>query len=171
MRSTLVLFVPQAEPIVGAWRRAHDPAAAADLGAHVTLLFPFVPPPQIDDGVLDRLQEQFANGPGISGELELHFDRVARFPDLCYLALANVDEVRRKIIALSAAWPEYPPYEGRFPDPVPHLTIAHGDETLFASIEAEVSGALPLVARARHVSLAVEDDSDRWREHARFPLA
>ena len=27
-----------------------------------------------------------------------------------------------KARSLAAAWPAYPPYENRFPDPIPHLT-------------------------------------------------
>jgi 2'-5' RNA ligase len=169
-RSALVLLVPEADPVVGGVRLTHDPLARAGLGAHVTLLFPFAPALRIDDDLLARLREQFSRAPDIAGAIELRFDRLARFPGVAYLALADPERVVLKIRALAAAWPEYPPYEGRFSDIVPHLTVAHGDEQALASAEAELNAALPIVATVRFASLFLGDDDGRWREHARFPL-
>jgi len=169
-RSSLVFLVPEADPLVGRLRLAHDPAARAGLDAHVTLLFPFVPPESIDGAVLRRLEDQFARDPEISGDVELRFDRLARFPDgVSYLALAD-EAVKSKIRALAKAWPEYPPYEGRFPDSVPHLTVAHGDDEVLASAEVALASALPLVVTVRFASLIIEDDAGRWLEQTRFAL-
>ena len=165
-RSALVLPVPEADALVGRLRLAHDPSARAGMGAHMTLLYPFLPAAQIDDGVLARLEEQL----GHAGAVELLFDRLARFPGVSYLALADTEAVSSKIRALAAAWPECPPYEGRFADVVPHLTVAYGDDLLLDAIEAELAPALPLLVPARTAMLAVEDAVGRWRERARFAL-
>jgi 2'-5' RNA ligase len=136
----------------------------------VTLLFPFAPALRIDHGAQARLEEQFSRAPGIAGAIELRFDRLARFPGVSYLALADPEQVVIKIRALAAAWPEYPPYDGRFSDIVPHLTVAQGDEQALASVDAELRAALPIVAKVRFASLFLGDPSGRWREHARFAL-
>jgi 2'-5' RNA ligase len=169
-RSALVLLVPEADPVVGKLRLAHDPAARAGMPAHVTLLFPFVPASRLDDVVLSRLKEQFARAPEIRGSVRLHFDRLARFPGVSYLALDNAAPVVAKIRALAAAWPEHPPYEGQFADIVPHLTVAHGDEAVLAAVESELADSLPLVAELRYATLVAEDDNGHWREHTRFAL-
>jgi 2'-5' RNA ligase len=165
-RSALVLPVPDADALVGHLRLAHDPSARAGMGAHVTLLFPFLPAAQIDDGVLARLEEQLRH----AGSVELRFDRLARFPGVSYLALADTEGVSAKIRALAAAWPECPPYGGRFADIVPHLTVAYGDDPLLDAIEAELAPALPLLIPVRTAMLAVEDATGRWRERAQFAL-
>jgi 2'-5' RNA ligase len=166
MRSALVLLVPQAEPIVGALRRAHDPVASLGIGAHVTLLFPFVPAERLDDDVLARLARELAGW----APLRLRFDRVARFPDVAYLALADAEMCAALIHALAAAWPECPPYEGRFTAIIPHLTIAHGDEGVLAAAEREVAPHLPLTARIERASVLVEDARGWWEERAHLPL-
>jgi pimeloyl-ACP methyl ester carboxylesterase len=45
--------VPEAERVVRRHRERFDPAALAGVPAHVTVMYPFVPPPQIDNIVLD----------------------------------------------------------------------------------------------------------------------
>ena len=169
-RSSLVLLIPEVDPVVGSLRREHDPAARAGLGAHITMLFPFVPAARIDRTLLGQLETQLARAPGISGALELRFDRVGRFPGLSYLALADPEVVAVKIRALAAAWPDYPLYEGRFPDVIPHLTVAHGDEAVHATVERELTPVLPLVVRVRVASLVVEDDAGRWHIHTQLAL-
>jgi hypothetical protein len=166
-RSALVLPIPEAEPIVGALRLAHDPSARAGMGAHVTLLFPFLMADRLDGPVLARLERHFAH----AGAVDLCFDRLARFPDVSYLALADDGPVVAMIRALAAAWPECPPYEGRYPDIVPHLTVAHGDEGTLAAVDSALaSAALPLWVRSAEALLVVEDAAGRWRERARFAL-
>src|SRR5687767_4218325 len=161
LRSSILLLVPEAEPLVGQLRYAHDPAAFAGIGAHITLLFPFMPAPQIDDRTIARIGAQLGRGP-----LELVFDRVARFPGLAYLALEEPAHVIARIQALAAAWPEYPLYEGKFPTITPHLTVAHGDDQVLADVEAELGPQLPFATTLRHAQLFVEDEANVWHERA-----
>ena len=164
LRSSILLLVPEAEPIVGEHRMAHDPAAFAGIGAHVTLLFPFMPAPQIDDATIARIAATFGRGP-----LELCFDRVECFPGLCYLAPDDDAEIVGLIRGLQTKWPEYPLYEGKFPRIVPHLTIAHGADDVLDAVTADVAPKLPLVTTIERASLFVEDASI-WHERASFAL-
>ncbi len=165
-RSSLMFTVPAAEPLVGALRAAHDPAAFAGVPAHITLLFPWKPPAQISDADLDAVSAHLA---GI-GTVELRFDRLARFPGLAYLALADPKPVIALIRGLAKAWPAYPPYEGKHPQIVPHLTVAHGSDDVLDTVEPHFAGVLPLVTTVDHVSLFTEDDTDHWHERTRFSL-
>ena len=47
-QSALVVVVPDAEFLVEVVRSAHDPAAAAGIPPHITVLYPFLPPKQLD---------------------------------------------------------------------------------------------------------------------------
>ena len=57
--SALVVLVPEAESLVQAFRDRYDPSAAAGVPAHITLLYPFRPPGEIDRAMLDDLRGWF----------------------------------------------------------------------------------------------------------------
>jgi hypothetical protein len=158
-RTALIVPVPEAEPAVGALRLAHDPSAALGVPAHVTILFPFAPPETLDeaavaellgrfpafDFVLDRI-ERFEDG---EGAVWLHPEPSAPFVDLT--------------AAVAQRWPDHPPYEGAFDEPIPHLTVST------QPIDLDV--ALPIPCRARVVVLIEEAEEDgRWLERRVFPL-
>jgi hypothetical protein len=73
--------------------------------------------------------------------------------------------------AVFQAFPDYPPFEGKFPTVVPHVTVAHGDEPLLCEIEVELRIALGSGIRAHcHELLLIENSSGRWEEMHRFAL-
>jgi hypothetical protein len=55
----LVVLVPEAEALVKPFRDRYDPSAAAGMPAHITLLYPFKPPDEIDEATLDDLRRCF----------------------------------------------------------------------------------------------------------------
>jgi hypothetical protein len=59
--------------------------------------------------------------------------------------------------------PEYPPFEGKFPTVVPHITVAHGDEALLCEIEVELRIALPATGVPAQCSelVLIENSSGR----------
>ena len=63
LSSGLIVEVPEVEPAVGELRSRLDGNARLGIPAHITVLFPFVPPAEIDDGVLRRLAGIFAAVP------------------------------------------------------------------------------------------------------------
>ncbi len=64
--SALVIIVPTAEPVVGSFRARYDPSAAVDIPAHITVLYPFMPPEKIDDQVEADLGALFLARPAFS---------------------------------------------------------------------------------------------------------
>ena len=154
-RTALIIPVPEAEPAVGAIRLARDPSAALGVPAHITILFPFLPPDKVEEAAL---RELFGHFPAF----EFTLDRVERFENgLVWLH----PEPFRRFADLTAAvwqrWPEAPPYGGAFDEVIPHLTVSE------TPLDLDV--ALPIAARAHEVVLIEEDEpSGRWS--ARFHI-
>ncbi|WP_340378844.1 2'-5' RNA ligase family protein [Streptomyces sp. SS7] len=165
-RSGLVVRVPEAEPLVRAWRDRLDPSARAGVPAHVTVLFPFLDADRIDEGVRADLGVILAR----HASFEARFDRCGRFPGVLYLAPATDAGFRCLTEAIVERWPDHPPFGGRFDDVVPHLTVAQGqDEAVVQKAEAGLLAGLPVVTRVSAVDLLVHDGT-RWHRRASFPL-
>lgn len=166
MRSALVVTVPEAEPVVREWRLRHTQDAPLGMPAHVTVLFPFVPPERLAEAEA-RVAKLVAAAPAF----EVAFASTARFPGVLYLAPEPTQPFVALTEATVAEWPEHPPYKGVHETVVPHLTVAESeDSALLERIAAEVEPQLPIETRVGAASLFVEDDEGRWSEHSRLPL-
>ena len=166
MESAILLEVPEAEPLVGAWRLEGDVSAALGVPAHVTLLYPFAE--NVDPGIIEELRFFFA---GVDG-FPLQFSSVGEFPEVVYLAPDQSVELTGLIEALARRWPDHPPYGGVFDEVVPHLTVVDTpDPDLRARARAGVVGGLPVRSVASEASLWVHEEGARWACLARFPLA
>lgn len=159
--------MPEAETLVGAWRERHDAAAAAGLPAHVTVLYPFLPAHRIETSDVGRLNAFFAANPTIPYALA----DVRRFPGVVYLAPKPDAPMRELTVGLWALYPEYPPYGGKYPAVVPHLTVAQTEETaVLDEVEAALKPGLPIWCHATEAWLMVEGEHGRWRTSHRFRL-
>ncbi len=165
--TALVVTVPEAEPLVSEWRAQHDWSAQRGVPAHITILYPFVPTELVDDGVLGQLRDLFAAEPAISFELA----RVARFPEVAWLAPEPSGPFRHLIELVAASFPDYPPYEGAHDVVIPHLTVAEGGPDLQERVEAAIASHLPIRAYTRDIAFLHEDDEGLWREAHRFALS
>jgi len=169
--TTLVILVPEAESLVQTFREKYDHSAAAGMPAHITLLYPFKHPDQVNDFLVDDLRMLF------SSHTRFQFSLVSTrgFPGVLYLAPEPPVPFKKLTRAIATQYPETPPYGGTFPDTVPHLTVAQrcSSEEL-VSIEEEFSrvsaGRLPIHATATEVCL-MEKRGGRWRNHTSFALA
>ena len=168
LRSGLIVTVPQAEPAVSAWRSQLDPRAALGVPAHLTVLFPFVPPAGIDEATRTTLREL------LSSVTTFDFSLVATrwFADTVVWLAPDPDAPFRVLTqAVADAFPAYPPYGGQFPDPVPHLTIAdRGPPEAMHAAEQQLQRALPIRSIAGSVTLLTELPTGRWDQTATFFL-
>jgi hypothetical protein len=137
--------------------------------AHLTVLFPFVPPAAIDEAVLARVREVVGGGEPFTATLT----RTGWFTDrVLYLAPQDPAPFVALTEAVVRAFPDQPPYGGRFAEVVPHLTVGEGapPDTLRPA-EADVARHLPITVPVTEVALLVgsaEDDS--WRVLHRVAL-
>jgi 2'-5' RNA ligase len=165
--TALICRVPEAERYIARYRERYDPSARRNVPAHVTILYPFVPLAQIDDAVLARLREIAA---GVRC-FDYRLAETRRFPVALYLAPEPDHSFAALTSAVWRAFPDYPPFEGKFETVVPHVTVAHGDEPQLCEIEVELRIALAPGIRARCSEMVlIESSSGRWEEMHRFAL-
>jgi 2'-5' RNA ligase len=170
-RSAIVVPIELPDAL-DAIRREHVENANLGVPAHVTLLFPFVPPKAIDQATLARVAAVVSLEPAFGVE----FREVRRWmsggtgdslvwlppePPAPFVALTE---------ALSAAFPEHPPYGGAHDEVVPHLTLATDDPARFDSIEAQARPLMGFRRSVRAASLLVEGPDGRWSTRHRFSL-
>lgn len=171
IESALVVAVPEAEDLVSSFRDRHDPSAAEGIPAHVTLLYPFLPLDRIDGAALDELGRCFASFAPIRYRLA----SIRRFgSEVLYLAPEPDEPFRQLTRAIWHRFPETPPFGGRHPDIVPHLTVANlADPLAFETVASAFTQAavsrLPIIAFAAEVAL-MENVGGRWRRRTSFSL-
>lgn len=151
-RTMIAALVPAAEPVVGAFRDELDPTARRGLGAHLTLVYPFVEPAAVTNTTVTALRDAVGVVPAFDvtfGELRWFSDRVLWLaPDGDAVAgLREVADVVR------TAFPEVPA-ENR--ELVPHLTVGLRRAASVASLraaQAAIVPRLPLTTRVDRVAL------------------
>jgi hypothetical protein len=169
-QSGLIVEVPEEEPAVQRHRARLDGSAALGVPAHITVLFPFMPPGMIDAAVRTRLSDLF----GAISRFCFRLDRTDWFGgDVLWLAPDDPGPFRVLTSEVCRAFPAFPPYGGLVGDVVPHLTV--GDRQPLPQLRAaeeSVRACLPIEARATAVTLMTQlSAGGRWARAAAFGLA
>ena len=127
-----------------------------DLPAHVTVLYPA-------PGDVVALTEVL--GPFVP--FEVTFAALDRFPGILWLAPEPAEPFVALTEAVVERFPSFPPYGGRYPSIIPHLTVAASalDETA-----ALVEPLLPLRSCVDAVALYESADGRHWQELQTFDL-
>ena len=164
-RTGLVIPVPAADPLLASVAARYPGTVREGVGAHVSLLYPFVPVPELDEDVTDTLSELFAGQPWIP----VTFRQCRRSQGFVYLRPDPGDELEALTNRARRRWPGVDG-ERAHNDIGPHLTVAMGaTEEAAATIEREVTAALPVSAQLREVWLVAFDG--KWGLHSRFQLS
>jgi hypothetical protein len=172
LRCGVVVLVPEADDVVGAQRSRLDRSAGWGVGAHVTVLFPWVSPDRHSEDVLVRLAAAVASVPAF----ECLFRRSSWFgQDVFYLEPEPAEPFRALTRAAWAAFPDHPPYLGAHDEVTPHLTVGHAPLATpddLREAEAAVLPLLPVRTTVDHVSVVAghESDAGPWRLVAELPL-
>ncbi len=166
--SGLVLLVPELAPVIDDLRARHDPAARQGMPAHVTVLYPFMPPVRLSRTRRRRLADVVRSFPA----MQLTFVRVGRFAEVLWLAPEPPEPIVALVRAVAAAFPDYPPYGGQFDTIVPHVTVAHGEGLALGALEPELRTrvARPVTCHVDSVRL-FSTVRGKWRELDSFALA
>lgn len=170
LHSVLLAEVPEAENLVAPHRRRLDSNAALGIPAHVTVLFPFLPGHALDETVRGDLARLFASVP----RFPVTLDRTGWFGEnVLWLGPRDPAPFRALTGLVFAAFPQYPPFEGRHDEVIPHLTVGHSRPAgELRAAEAAVRPGLPVSGSVTAVTLMTgpADDSAPWTRVATFPL-
>jgi len=166
----LVITVPAVEPLVATIRRRHDPTAALGMPAHITINYPFLPERTVSPEVIAILTELCARTPSFTFRLT----EVRRFPTVLYLAPEPPERFEQLIAVVARRFPDSPPYGGRFPQIIPHLTVAQIDDRsaldqVAREFQDAVRAHLPVTCRATEVTL-LHNPPGLWETREAFAL-
>jgi hypothetical protein len=156
-RTALIVEIPEAEPQVADLRLRLDSSAARGVPAHITILSPFLDAEHVDEEALAELFAKFRS-------FDFELDRVERFEEgAVWLHPQPSAPFEDLIAAVWQRWPDHPPYEGAFDEPIPHLTVSE------TPIDLDVR--LPIASRAHEVTLIEEvEPGGAYATRLRIPL-
>ena len=166
----LTIMVPEAEAFVCSFRAEYGHRADGGVPAHITVNHPFCPAVAGEEQMEEKLAGLFSRMAAFTFALT----EVRRFPAALYLAPEPEEPFKQLIAAVAARFPESPPYEGKFTEIIPHLTVAYLEdeqeiEVVGAALAAAAAKALPITAEVRNVQL-IEKVGNVWRERRSFQL-
>jgi 2'-5' RNA ligase superfamily len=165
--TALVVPVPEAERLVGRYRRLHTPSGSQGMPAHVTLVSPFVPASRFDRDREAATRTLIATAAGF----EFSLVATRRFERTLYLAPEPAAPFVELIEALADSFPEYPPYAGTVTEIVPHVTVAQGDDELaLGQFAAALEPSLPVACAAVEATLFERREDGRFHARVSFPF-
>ena len=153
--TAVVIPVPEAAAVVDSSEPGMPP--------HVTLLWPFVRRPR------GRHRRGLADIAAAHARFDFTLTRVGEFPGAVYLAPEPAAPFVGLVRAITTKWPRRQPYDGKYGDVIPHLTLRLGGAPLTDEERAELEAALPIRCSATEILLLVPDGGG-WREVYRLPL-
>jgi 2'-5' RNA ligase len=166
--SVVLIPVPEAEDAVSRLREKLDPEGALRVPAHITVLYPFVPPDRLDDTTIGDLAAAIASVSSFEAELT----RVEWFGEsVLWLAPEPAERFQELTDAVRRRFPGYLPYGGAHGEPVPHLTVGAGapvDELRAGA--RDVAAKLPIHTRIGRALLMQGLPDAGWQVRAELPL-
>jgi len=169
-QSALIVRVPEAESYVSHYREQYDSSAKLGVPAHITVLYPFIPPELITSSIIEEVQAAVSCVTAFAFQLA----KVGRFPGVVYLAPEPSDPFVSLTRAVAHAFPDYPPYRGQYAGTVPHLTAAQTAEPEQSAVAAELHKLLEnsgsIVSSCDELVL-IENSTGRWEQMHVFSLA
>jgi hypothetical protein len=160
----LAILVPEADSVIGEWRRQYDWSAVRGLGSHITILFP------IDSSVCvgqrcRALESVFSEHASFNFVLR----EPRRYGNYVYFAPEQINPFVKLTETAMAVLPETVPYRVMSDCVTPHLTVAHSqDENILQHICAGLT-AVSIESTALNIEL-MEYRDNAWNSHMRFPL-
>ncbi|MDR6319240.1 2'-5' RNA ligase family protein [Actinoplanes couchii] len=161
----MLVAVPAAEPVVGGLRARFDRSASRGMPAHITVVFPFLP---ATAAVVTELRSIIAAVPRFTVTLA----SVGWFGQrVVWLAPEPAGPLRELTRLVVDRFPGVRPYDGRFTEVVPHLTVGHDQpHRVLLDAAAEVEPQLPIDVPVSSVHLMASVAGGNWNTVATFEL-
>lgn len=153
-------------PALEALRRASVKDASRGLPAHITLLSPFVRDGELDAALRRRLAGIFNRHLAF----DYHLIGPKASSDTIYAGVDSERPFLELYRDLSVAFPDFPIYEVRDAEFIPHVTIAGGLAPDKRIVTDRAWHALPTRRRAHTVELIAPGPDRRWATVWRFRL-
>lgn len=156
--SAIVFFVPELDSVVERARSSCPKSVDPGIAAHITVNYPFM----IQEDDLQAIVARLAHSVEEFRAFEFRLTELRRWRTTLYLT-PEPDSVFRAIIAaVWKAFPQSPPYGGKFRDVVPHLTIVESSDldeidALESELRAHSTVRLPITACAKEIHLIARD--------------
>lgn len=148
----IVIPIPSWDGFVRRWRPIVDAEPPVGIPAHITLLYPFVPP----DAVAIEIPklEQVAR---TTAPFDFELREVGWFDDeVVYVSVEPEAVFSRLTSRLVEVWPDCLPYGGAHEPPTPHLTIGVGGaRSRMRRVADAASSRLPDRCRAEELAVMV----------------
>ena len=157
-----VVLVPALDvgQLVRELRIQYDPSAAAGVPPHITLMFPFIPPSDLTEAIVDSLGTLISTTRGF----EFVLARVKQFEQgVVYLEPEPAEPFAQLTREISRQF-QILPFGGDFGDePVTHLTVATLAPTSTRErLVNQLGAVMPIVIRAEEAWLMVGSNATRW---------
>jgi 2'-5' RNA ligase superfamily len=153
-------------PALERLRRRWDYAAGVGVPAHVTILYPFLQPSELRPAVRAELAALAAT----VEPFRVRFAAIGRFPTVVYLAPEPSAPFAALTTAVTARFPDYPPYDGAFDEVIHHLTLVESGTVGLDGIDREIERSLPFERRVAAVEVIAEGPDGHWGPRWRIPL-
>jgi len=168
--STLLIQVPDSEPLVRTYREAYDPFATLGIPAHITVLYPFRHPSRIDETLIAELRFLFSQ----HGSFPFRLVKIRYFAATLWLAPDPSEPFKVLTEELISRYPDAQPYGGSYDNIIPHLTVADRQSakelaqitTVFRDVASRL---LPIESFADKVTLMTRQGG-LWKDSTSFVL-
>jgi 2'-5' RNA ligase len=167
--SVLAVPVPALDDVIRARTACYDGSFVSTdpnfVHAHITVLAPWANNPTAED--LARV-EHIAQA---VGPFTIKLSDIGEFPDgIIHLRPEPDRQLRELASRLVTAFPQFPPYSGRYDDVTPHLTLDRRSATVTpATVRASIGHLLPLTSTVDRIDLQWWANHGCRRLHA-WPL-
>lgn len=166
--TALIAAVAEVEPYVSALRLRFDHRALEGVPAHITVLHPFVPLELINEHHYTTLEQLIGRVPAFDFRLAGQ----GRWPNNLHLMPVPNEPFVALTQAVWKAFPEFPPYEGRFDEIAPHLSVAQGAPELLNGAEPLLEKAMPPAGVSASCTqlVLISYKSRNWKQVRQFSL-
>ncbi len=139
-------------------------ATPGGIPAHITVLYPFIPPTKTTRQTREELAQLAAETDCFSATITT----LARYEITTYLDLEPEAPIHALTHRIFKHWPSYPPYGDIDLYIQPHMALAQG--VIPSDVEASALPHLPVEAEITHLTVMVRRWSGRWKVDSQLPL-
>lgn len=158
--TSLLFLVPEAQDLFD----AVGGATPGGIPAHITVLYPFIPPIRATQQTRDELAQLAAE----TDRFSVTITSLAQYEITTYLDLEPEAPIQALTHHIFDHWPNYPPYGDIDLYIQPHMALAQG--VIPSDVEATALPYLPVNAEITHLTMMVRRWSGRWMIDSEFPL-